>query len=120
MSNGTANAGKVGLRDLAFWLPLTKDHLREGVPFVRSFEGLVKLPIGQIGFILAVVITIIRKNRVVGGDRLSNVSLKAKVDSWQRISRAFFAKEDADIMFRISNVTKRKISYNTCVLIVLI
>ena len=120
MSNGTANAGKVGLRDLAFWLPLTKDHLREGVPFVRSFEGLVKLPIGQIGFILAVVITIIWKNRVVGGDRLYNVSLKAKVDSWQRISRAFFAKEDADIMFRISNVTKREISYNTCVLIVLI
>ena len=113
MSNGTANAGKVGLRDLVFWLPLTKDHL-------RSFECLVKLPIGQIGFILAVVIIIIRKNRVVGGDRLSNVSLKAKVDSWQRISRAFFAKEDADIMFRISNVTKREISYNTCVLIVLI
>ena len=56
----------------------------------------MKLPIGQIGFILAVVITIIRKNHVVGGERLSNVSLKAKVDSWQRIIRAFFAEEDVE------------------------
>ena len=49
--------------------------------------------IGKIGFILSIVITIIRKNRTVNGERLCNVSLKAKVDTWQRIIRAFYAQD---------------------------
>ena len=54
-----------------------KEYLRSSIPYVRSFEGLVKLAIiGQIGFILSIVITIIRKNRTVNGERLCNVSLK--------------------------------------------
>ena len=71
-----------------------KEYLRSSIPYVRSFEGLVKLAIiGKIGFILSIVITIIRKNRTVNGERLCNVSLKAKVDTWQRIIRAFYAQD---------------------------
>ena len=58
--NGSENANNVALRDLAFWLPNTKDHLRDGIPYVCTFNDLMKLPIAQIGFILAVVIKIIR------------------------------------------------------------
>ena len=63
--NGKEKADLVALRDLAFWLPHTKGLLRDGIPYVRSFDALVKMPIAQIGYILAIVITIIRKNRVV-------------------------------------------------------
>ena len=56
----------------------------------------MKLPIGLIGFILSIVITIIRKNRTVNGERLCNVSLKAKVDTWQRIIRAFYPQQDVE------------------------
>ena len=79
--NGTENANKVVFRDLAYWLPNTKDHLRDGIPYVRTFKALMKLPIAQIGYILAVVIKIIRKKRKIGGERLANVSLEAKVDA---------------------------------------
>ena len=81
IENGTDKIDKVALRDLGFWLPLTKGHLRNGIPFVSTYEALLKLPIAQIGFILAIVIKIIRKNRVVGGDRMSNCTLKVKADA---------------------------------------
>ena len=41
--NGTVRADRVAKRDLDFWLSYTKRHLRIGIPYVRSFEELVKL-----------------------------------------------------------------------------
>ena len=75
LESGTIKTDKVAMRDLAFWLPLTKPHLVNGVHFANSFETLVNLPIPQIGYILGVVIKIMRKNRKVNGERLSNCSL---------------------------------------------
>ena len=46
--NGTVKVDRVALRDLAFWLPHTKQHLVDGVPFARGFGALVKLPVAQI------------------------------------------------------------------------
>ena len=109
LENGTVKTDKVVMRDLAFWLPLTKPHLSDGVKFAPSFETLVKLPIPQIGYILGVVIKIIRKNRKVHGERLSNCTLKVKADAWQRIMRIFFKEED-----------KQRISISACVKNVLI
>ena len=37
----------VAKRDLGFWLSITKEYLRSGIPYVRSFEGLVNLPINR-------------------------------------------------------------------------
>ena len=68
--NGTVKGNKVARKDLAFWLPHTKKHLCDGLPYVADFESLAKIPVAQIGYILAIVIKIIRKNRVVGGARL--------------------------------------------------
>ena len=61
LETGTDKIDKVALRDLAFWLPLTEAHLLDGIPIVRSSEALIQLPIAQIGFILAIVIKIMRK-----------------------------------------------------------
>ena len=58
--NGTDKADKVDLRDLAFWLLQTKDYLRDGKSFVRSLEAFVKLAIGLMGYILAIVISIVK------------------------------------------------------------
>ena len=58
--NGTDKADKVDLRDLVFWLLQTKDYLRDGKSFVRTFEAFVKLAIGLIGYILAIVISIVK------------------------------------------------------------
>ena len=98
LESGTVKTDKVAMRDLAFWLPHTKPHLCDGVKFAHSFETLVKLPIHQIGYILGVVIKIIRKNRKVHGERLSNCTLKVKADAWQRIMRKFFKEEDKQRM----------------------
>ena len=38
LETGTDKIDKVALRDLAFWLPLTEDHLRDGIPIVRSYS----------------------------------------------------------------------------------
>ena len=65
--NGTIKADRVAMRDFKFWLPYTKAHLCDGVQYAPSFESLVKLPIPQIGFILAVILKIIRNNRKVSG-----------------------------------------------------
>ena len=51
LESGTIKTDKVAMRDLAFWLPLTKPHLVNGVNFANSFETLVNLPIPQIGYI---------------------------------------------------------------------
>ena len=55
------------MRDLKFWLPYTKAHLFDSVQYAPSFASLVKVAIPQIGFILAIVIKIIIKNRKVMG-----------------------------------------------------
>ena len=81
VENGTVKVDKVAMRDPAFWLPYTQLHLYDGVPFTPSFDALVRLPVAQIGFILSIVIKIIRKNRNIKGERLSNCTLKVKVDS---------------------------------------
>ena len=98
LDSGTIKTDKVSMRDLEFWLPFTKPHLINGVKFAHSFKTLVNLPILQIGYILGVVIKIFRKNRRVNGERLSNCSLKVKVDSWQRIMRNFIKEEDKQRM----------------------
>ena len=58
--NGTDKTDEVDLRDLVFWLMQTKDYLRDGKSFVRSLEAFVKLAIGLIGYILAIVISIVK------------------------------------------------------------
>ena len=60
LESGTVKTDKVVMKDLRFWLPLTKYHLCDGIQYTASFEGLTKLRIPQIGYILAVVIRIIR------------------------------------------------------------
>ena len=73
LENGTVKPYQVALKDLAFWLPYTKEYLGEVVPFALSFDALIRLPVAQIGFILSVVIKIIRKNRNITGERLSKI-----------------------------------------------
>ena len=73
LENGTFKSDQVALKDLAFWLPYTKEYLGEVVPFALSFDALIRLPVAQIGFILSVVIKIIRKNRNITGERLSKI-----------------------------------------------
>ena len=73
LENGTVKSDQVALKDLAFWLPYTKEYLGEVVPFALSFDALIRLPVAQIGFILSVVIKIIQKNRNITGERLSKI-----------------------------------------------
>ena len=73
LENGTVKSDQVALKDLAFWLPYTKEYLGEVVPFALSFDALIRLSVAQIGFILSVVIKIIRKNRNITGERLSKI-----------------------------------------------
>ena len=49
LENGTVKVDKVAMKDLAFWLPHTKDHLCDGIQFVSLFKSLVELPAPQIG-----------------------------------------------------------------------
>ena len=111
--NGTIKADRVAMRDFKFWLPYTKAHLCDGVQYAPSFESLVKLPIPQIGFILAVIIKIIRVNRKVNGERLSNCSLKVKADSWQRIMRKVFIEENKRCILLDQNHETRRFDYIT-------
>ena len=67
LENGTVKAARVAMRDLKFWFPHTKAHLCDGVQYAPSFESLVKLPIPQIGFILAVIIKIIKRTERLMG-----------------------------------------------------
>ena len=60
--HGTVHQNNVAMRDLVFWLPLTHDRIREGIPKVRTFKELVALPKAQIGHILGITIEIIRAN----------------------------------------------------------
>ena len=51
-----------------------------------TFEALVKLKtIAQVGYILAIVITIIRKHQVVSDKHMANVTVKVEVDVRQRL-----------------------------------
>ena len=72
LENGTVRANKVAMKDLAFWLPCTKEYLGDLVPFAPTFGALIRLPVAQVGFILSVIIKIIRKNRNITGERMSN------------------------------------------------
>ena len=47
LENGTVKVDKVALKDLAFWLPKTKEHLRDGITSVSTFKSLVELPIAH-------------------------------------------------------------------------
>ena len=78
VKNETDKEDKVPLREIEFWLPYTKIHLRDRIPHVTTFDSLAELHTAQIGYILSIVITIMRNNQVVGGERMSNV------DAWQR------------------------------------
>ena len=69
LENGTVLADRVAMRDLQFWLPHTKAHLCDGVKYAPTFASLIQLPVPQIGFILGVIIKIIRKHRKVNGER---------------------------------------------------
>ena len=109
--NGTVKSDRVAMRDLNFWLPYIKAHLRAGVQYAPSFDSLVKLAIPQIGFILAVLIQIIRKNRKIDGERLSNCTLKTKADSWQRILRNFFNEEYQRNVLRDQKCVLRRFDY---------
>ena len=73
LENGTVKSDQLALKDLAFWLPYTKEYLGEVDPFALSFDALIRLPVAQIGFILSVVIKIIQKNRNITGERLSKI-----------------------------------------------
>ena len=61
LESGTVKADKVARKDLRFCLPHTKNHMCVIVQYTLSFEAFTQLPIAQIGYTLAVVITIIRK-----------------------------------------------------------
>ena len=113
LENGTVKADKVAMRDLEFWLPQTIPHLCKGVQFAATFDTLRQLPTAQIGYILSVLVKIIRKNRKVNGERLSNCTLKAKVDSWQRIMRRSFKAEDKQKMLFNKNHQPRRFDYIT-------
>ena len=63
IANGTDKIDRVAFRDLGFWLPYTKEHLREGIPYAPSFEDIIRLPTAQIGYILSIEVENIRKNR---------------------------------------------------------
>ena len=52
--NGTDKLDKVGLKDLAFWLPQTKSHLSTNIQYAPTFDALTKLPVAHIGFILSI------------------------------------------------------------------
>ena len=41
IENGRDKIDKVALVDLSFWLQHIKDHLREEIPFVSTFQALV-------------------------------------------------------------------------------
>ena len=66
LEDGNDKIDKVNLKDLAFWLSHTKNNLRDGIPYAKTLAN---------GCILAIVITIIRKNCVVSGERMIGVTL---------------------------------------------
>ena len=68
-------ANKVAMGDLMIWLPETKC---ERIPFAPTCKNLVNYT-AQVRYISAIVIRIIRNNRVVEEVRVSNGTLKAKV-----------------------------------------
>ena len=84
VKNETDKEDKVPLRDIEFWLPYTKIHLRDRIPHVTTFDSLVELPMAGIGYLLWIVITIMRKKRVVSGERMRNITLKVQIDAWLR------------------------------------
>ena len=80
----------------------------DGIPFVRTFESLVELsiiaPNAQNGCILAIVITIIRKNLFVSGERMIIGTLNVKISGQKRVIRIYHAKEDARNLYNCSEV----------------
>ena len=45
ISNGTDNIDMVAYKDLMFYLPYTKEHLQEGIPFSPTFAKCLDLSI---------------------------------------------------------------------------
>ena len=60
---GTDNANLVGIKDLEFWLPLTKPYLKFDVPGADNLAQLLTLPKAHKGHILSVLLPIYRQNR---------------------------------------------------------
>ena len=108
--SGTEKSDRVAYNDLKFWLPRTKKYLREGIKFAPTFHDLVEMPIPHIGYILSIVVQIIRKGRNPEGIRLSNGTLKTKVDSWQLIIRDYY--KDVDSSMNLINSEHRIRSFN--------
>ena len=48
IANGTDKIDRVAYRDRIYWLPYTKEHLRDGIPYTPTFEDLIRLPTAQI------------------------------------------------------------------------
>ena len=111
ITNGTDKIDRVAYRDLMFWLPYKKEHLRDGIPYAPTFEDLIRLLTAQIDYILSIIAKNIRKNRKVGGERFSNCSLKVKLNTSQRIIRKHFAEEAAEKNLLNVNFKARTFEY---------
>ena len=61
---------------------------------MSTLEELAELPKAQIGHYLSKMLGIMRKNRVIGGERYVNATLKTKADTFQRLIRNYYLKED--------------------------
>ena len=93
VQNGTSAGNKTALSELAFWLPLTIPELDSRVKGVSTFKELLRLPKAHIAHILSKLVQIIRQRKDVNGKRYTNVRLKVKVESWQRVIRSAFQAE---------------------------
>ena len=87
---GTDKANMVVMKDLGFWLPLTKPYLKHDVPGVDNLAQLLTLPKAHIGHILSALLPIYRQNRKPDGKRYTNASLLVKVEGMQRRKSTIF------------------------------
>ena len=90
IDDGTSRANAIAEKDLQFWIPQAALLVPEGVQPVQTLEELLTLPKAHIATVLAAVLKIFRQKRKIDGKRYTNVSLKLKVEAWQRIIRGHF------------------------------
>ena len=77
---------------------------------VQTLEELLTLPKAHIATVLAAVLKIFRQKRKIDGKRYTNVSLKLKVEAWQRIIRGHFQTQYNRSV--ISNPTVKAKTFN--------
>ena len=77
----------MNLKDLAFLLLKTKEHLCAGIQFITNIERSLRLPGAHIGYILGTVMAMIRKKRLAGGKRMSNCTLNIYHRNWYGMQR---------------------------------